>query len=120
MKRYLLAAVGAALAFAAIVAFATTAEASHRSHRHHAAGDIAMIDVPARHVAAFRRAHVDRLIGPSGSWVGPNRDIYRPYHHWRGRLVILPPYQRHGYANAAHRTFACRATKHGKVCRERV
>ncbi|MGQ0458036.1 MAG: hypothetical protein ACT4OU_13370 [Hyphomicrobium sp.] len=120
MRRYLLAAVGAALAFAAIIAFATTAEASHRRHRHHATGAAMMVDVPARHVAAFRRAHVDRFIGPSGAWVGPDRSIYAPYHYWRGPLVILPPYKRHGYANAAHRAFACRATTHGRVCRERI
>ncbi|MFN0217802.1 MAG: hypothetical protein ACKVP4_03190 [Hyphomicrobium sp.] len=112
--------IAATMAIVAVLATASTAEASHRRRHHHEAHATTMVDVPARGVAAFRRAHVDRFIGPRGSWTDAKRTIYLPYHYWRGPVTIMPPYARHGYANTAYRTFACAETIHGRMCREKL
>ncbi len=118
MTRYFVPLLAAALAFAAIVAAATTADAGHRGARQH--GGVA-IEVAPQRVAAFRRAYVDRYIGPSGDWIDRERLYYRPYHYWRGPLVYRHAAARHhAHGDRPATSFICRDGKHGRICRERM
>lgn len=119
MIRYFVPLFAASLAFVAVVTVVSQAEAAHR-HRHYAAHHGAQpVYVPARRVAAFRRAFVDRQIGPSGYWIDKQRFYYRPYHHWRGPLVYKRTYAARRHAHARGRVFLCKQKTHGVACRER-
>lgn len=120
MTRYFIPLFAASLAFVAFAMAVGQAEASHRQRHYSAHHGAHAVYVPARRVAAFRRAYVDRRIGPSGYWIDKHRYYYRPYHHWRGPLVYRRTYVARRHAHARGRVFMCKQKKHGTVCRERI
>jgi hypothetical protein len=120
MKRYFVPLFAVALAFSAFVMAVSQADAGHRQRHAKSHLGAQAVYVPARRVAAFRRAFVDRRIGPSGSWLDKHRFYYRPYHHWRGPLVYKRNDVARRHAHARGRVFLCKHKKHGVACRERL
>lgn len=113
MKRILFAAVAGALAF---TGFNAPAEAHHR--KYHRGYEGVAVSVPASRVAAFRRAYVDRFIGPSGDWIDRKHYYYRPYHYWRGPLVYAQVERPLFHGRSAPTTFTCIDKPYGRVCRQ--